>query len=422
MVTTPIGAGRAQAFDVLVRPNGRIVAGGVASLDMADPGSFALAGYKPNGQPDPAFGTGGQAQLRVGDGFDAISDLVMGPDENVIAVGHAQLGGHDGFALASFDEQGEPDAAFGTGGSLIVPTSAPYAYAAAGALLRDGRVVAVGASGKSSAVETSASAVSRSCQRHCGGAVAPAGRRLLLLRQRRRRPRRRARPVGRGGDRRHGYPGMGLARTSPDGAPTRRSAAPDPCSSRARDGSAAADVVLEPGGRAVAAGDSSAGPSTLSRSPASTAQAGSIAASAAGRRAHRLPGHQVARATALAIQADGKLVAAGIACASGSGAQCSGGTSRLALARYLGGAATRRAARARASGTQPAGRREERVRLAARRGCAARRRREGARSLPAGRSAAGAGSRLRRLRKGRSPLLLGARSVSVPGTAPAASA
>ena len=81
MVTTPIGAGRAQAFDVLVRPDGRIVAGGVASLDMADPGSFALAGYKPNGQPDPAFGTGGQAQLRVGDGFDAISDLVMGRDE-----------------------------------------------------------------------------------------------------------------------------------------------------------------------------------------------------------------------------------------------------------------------------------------------------------------------------------------------------
>jgi hypothetical protein len=43
------------------------------------------------------------------------------------------------------------------------------------------------------------------------------------------------------------------------------------------------------------------------------------------------------RATALAIQGDGKLVAAGIACASGRGPQCAGGTTRLALARYFGG-------------------------------------------------------------------------------------
>ena len=36
---------------------------------------------------------------------------------------------------------------------MIVPTSAPYAYAAGGAMLPDGRIVAVGGSGQSSAVE-----------------------------------------------------------------------------------------------------------------------------------------------------------------------------------------------------------------------------------------------------------------------------
>jgi hypothetical protein len=45
------------------------------------------------------------------------------------------------------------------------------------------------------------------------------------------------------------------------------------------------------------------------------------------------PGTTMARATALARQADGRLVVAGIACASGSGPQCAGGTARLALAR-----------------------------------------------------------------------------------------
>ncbi len=48
-------------------------------------------------------------------------------------------------------------------------------------------------------------------------------------------------------------------------------------------------------------------------------------------------GTGIARATALARQADGKLVVAGIACVGGSGPQCGGGTARLALARYVGG-------------------------------------------------------------------------------------
>src|SRR3954451_18503579 len=69
MVTTPIGAGRSQAYDVLVRPDGRIVVGGVASRDPADPGSFALAAYRPDGRLDPDFGVGGRRGVPVGGGF-----------------------------------------------------------------------------------------------------------------------------------------------------------------------------------------------------------------------------------------------------------------------------------------------------------------------------------------------------------------
>src|SRR4051812_47278133 len=87
VVTTALGAGRSQAFDVVVRPDGRIVAGGVASADASDPGSFALAAYRPDGRLDPGFGAGGRAILRVGQGFDAISDLVAGPGGRVVAVG-----------------------------------------------------------------------------------------------------------------------------------------------------------------------------------------------------------------------------------------------------------------------------------------------------------------------------------------------
>ena len=59
MVTTPMGAGRSQAYDVLVRPDGKIVVGGVASMDVADPGSFALARYLPDGRLEPASAAAG---------------------------------------------------------------------------------------------------------------------------------------------------------------------------------------------------------------------------------------------------------------------------------------------------------------------------------------------------------------------------
>ncbi len=134
---------------------------------------------------------------RVGSGFDAISDLVPGPGDHFVAVGQAVADGRDRFALARFDRRGKPDAMFGNGGTVVVPTSAPYAYGAAGARLPDGRVVAVGASGSNSAVESLR--FSGTPVGYSGGAeraVDPPGRRLLLLRQRRRRAVRRARAVG----------------------------------------------------------------------------------------------------------------------------------------------------------------------------------------------------------------------------------
>ena len=339
MVTTAIGAGRSQAYDVLLRPDGRIVAGGVASMDALDPGSFALAGYLPNGRLDPGFGSGGRVLMRVGLGFDAISDLVAGWGDRVIAIGQAQEDGRDRFALARFNRNGAPDPMFDTNGSLIVPTSAPYAYAAGGTLLPDGRIVAVGASGQSSAVENlrfSGVAVGYS-----GGGgppwLRPIGASYSYANAAAALPDGRVLAAGVATER-SGHPDMALVRTSPEGALDASWDGDGLAVVRARDGSVAADVVLEPNGRAVAAGHSSAGAEhafMLARFDAG----GTLDRGFGGQGVvlTGFPGAAVARATALARQADGKLVAAGIACASGNGPQCGGGTARLALARYQGG-------------------------------------------------------------------------------------
>ena len=47
--------------------------------------------------------------MRVGAGFDAISDLLAGWGDRVVAIGQAQDDGRDHFALARFTERGAPD-------------------------------------------------------------------------------------------------------------------------------------------------------------------------------------------------------------------------------------------------------------------------------------------------------------------------
>ena len=127
---------------------------------------------------------------------------------------------------------------------------------------------------------------------------------------------------------------MALARTSPEGALDRTWDGDGVALARARDATVATDVLLDPEGRAVAAGHASAG-SAHDFALARFDGAGALDRSFGGGLVlTSFPGVTVARATALARQADGKLVVAGIACASGSGPQCSGGSARLALARY----------------------------------------------------------------------------------------
>ena len=127
---------------------------------------------------------------------------------------------------------------------------------------------------------------------------------------------------------------MALARTNANGSLDRSWAGDGVALARALDGTVATDVLLDPEGRAVAAGHASAG-AVYQFALARFDGAGALDRGFGGGVVlTSFPGVTVARATAVARQADGKLVVAGIACASGHGMQCDGGTARLALARY----------------------------------------------------------------------------------------
>ena len=217
-----------------------------------------------------------------------------------------------------------------------MPSSAPYAYGAAGAELPDGRVVAVGASGANSAVESlrfsglpvdAGGGASPPWIRPIGNSYSFANAAAALADGR-------VLSAGVATDR-TGNAALALVRTSPEGELDGSWDGDGLALVRARDATVAADVLLDPEGRRGRRRPRQRGRRALLRARALRRRRRAGRSFGSGLVLTSFPGATVARATALARQGDGKLVVAGIACASGSGPQCSGGTSRLALARYV---------------------------------------------------------------------------------------
>jgi uncharacterized delta-60 repeat protein len=102
LVTTYMGRsdGFGPGLEALVlQPDGRLVAGGYAPGYPVN--NFTLVRYEADGQLDPTFGMGGVVSTDVG-GSDTIHALVLQPDGRLVAGGVATVGGAQVFALARY--------------------------------------------------------------------------------------------------------------------------------------------------------------------------------------------------------------------------------------------------------------------------------------------------------------------------------
>ena len=135
VVATPIGA-IANNNAVVIQADGNIITAGTATQD------FALARYLTNGSLDTSFGVDGIVTTSIG--FNSsINALALQPDTAIIAAG-TTISAEDvgSFTLARYLSDGSLDASFGTGG--IVTTSIGNAAIFAVALQVDGKIVAIG--------------------------------------------------------------------------------------------------------------------------------------------------------------------------------------------------------------------------------------------------------------------------------------
>ena len=154
-VVTAIGAGRAgdEANAVAIQADGRIVVAGQTTNANGTDIDFALVRYNADGTLDNRFGNGGKVVTAFGPATDRIHAIAIQADGRVVVAGDSSsaLSGMD-FALARYNVDGSLDASFGTAGKVSTPIRPQSARDSAYALLLqpvggETRIVAVGGEG-----------------------------------------------------------------------------------------------------------------------------------------------------------------------------------------------------------------------------------------------------------------------------------
>ena len=135
-VVTDLGA-QEEARAAVLQPDGRIVVAGESRMSVPA-GQFALARYNPDGALDPLFGTGGKVLTTIGT-LAYAGALALQTDGKLVAAGGADAA----FAIARYDASGILDPGFGSGG-IVTTAIGDFAGATAVAIQPDGKIVAVG--------------------------------------------------------------------------------------------------------------------------------------------------------------------------------------------------------------------------------------------------------------------------------------
>jgi uncharacterized delta-60 repeat protein len=146
LVTTNLGFNNDIANSVAIRANGKIIVGGWAGND------FAIARYKANGKLDKTFGTNGIVRTNFANGeadsIDDIDGIVIQSDGKIVAAG----GSHGDFAMARYNADGSLDKTFGDDGLVVTDFGSNSDRAQELALQENGAIVVVGSAGGNFAV------------------------------------------------------------------------------------------------------------------------------------------------------------------------------------------------------------------------------------------------------------------------------
>jgi uncharacterized delta-60 repeat protein len=141
LLITSFPGGSAFAQDLLLQPDGKLVAAGTRRDNTTFNAVFALARYNPDGSLDASFDSDGRATIDIADTTaEEAHGAAVQADGRIVVVGN----GNSVFAVARVNSNGSPDNTFDTDGQVFTDFGESFEQANAVAIQADGRIVVVG--------------------------------------------------------------------------------------------------------------------------------------------------------------------------------------------------------------------------------------------------------------------------------------
>ena len=130
------------AYAVAIQPDGKVVAAGITGYT-----DFAVLRYSESGFLDNSFGNGGKVITDFGIGHDEANAVAIQPDGKILVAGGAERAeDHFDFGLARYNANGSLDTSFGIGGKVMTPIGQNNDRAYAIAIRPDGKIIVAGLS------------------------------------------------------------------------------------------------------------------------------------------------------------------------------------------------------------------------------------------------------------------------------------
>jgi uncharacterized delta-60 repeat protein len=142
-VTTDFAGSEDHARGVAIQGDGKIVAAGLANVSGTN--DFALARYNANGSLDTTFGSGlGKIATDFAGSDDHARGVAIQGDGKIVAAGLANVSGTNDFAVARYNANGSLDTTFDTDGKVTTDFAGGHDDAFGVAIQANGKIVAAG--------------------------------------------------------------------------------------------------------------------------------------------------------------------------------------------------------------------------------------------------------------------------------------
>ncbi|MBK8465325.1 MAG: hypothetical protein IPL32_05795 [Chloracidobacterium sp.] len=142
IVVTPVSGLDSRANGVAIQSDGKIVAAGY-SLNGSNY-EFAVVRYNTNGMLDTTFNGTGKVTTPIG-GNDSAFSVAIQPDGKIVAAGYSLIGANYEFAVVRYNTNGTLDTTFNGTGKVTTPIGIED-YALSVAIQSDGKIVMAGGS------------------------------------------------------------------------------------------------------------------------------------------------------------------------------------------------------------------------------------------------------------------------------------